>query len=69
MSEDKKELQKRLKPLYEEILEIKEPSGLEVYPIFQILPPRKDYPDYYKLAYQASDVPQHRKEAAKSPLQ
>lgn len=49
MSEEKKQLQKRLKPLYDEVLKIKEPNGLEIYPIFQILPPRKDYPDYYRV--------------------
>ncbi|SCU81420.1 LANO_0B03026g1_1 [Lachancea nothofagi CBS 11611] len=49
MTEEKKAVQKRLKPLYDEIMALKEPNGLEIYPIFQILPPRKDYPDYYKL--------------------
>ncbi|SCV01659.1 LAMI_0G12904g1_1 [Lachancea mirantina] len=47
MSEERKLLQKRLRPLYESILTLKEPSGLEIYPIFQVLPGRKDYPDYY----------------------
>ncbi|SCV99945.1 LAFE_0B05996g1_1 [Lachancea fermentati] len=49
MAEEKKLLQKRLRPLYESILTVKEPNGLEIYPIFQILPPRKDYPDYYSI--------------------
>ncbi|SCU78526.1 LADA_0A06062g1_1 [Lachancea dasiensis] len=51
MTEEKKAVQKRLKPFYDEIMTLKEPSGLEIYPIFQILPPRKDYPDYYRLIH------------------
>lgn len=38
-----------IKPLINDIYELKEENGLEIYPIFHLLPPRRDYPDYYKI--------------------
>ncbi|SCU78252.1 LAFA_0A05688g1_1 [Lachancea sp. 'fantastica'] len=49
MSDEQKALRNELKKYYDDVLKLKEPNGLEIYPIFQILPPRKDYPDYYRL--------------------
>lgn len=50
MSEDNlKELQARLRAEYEALFTLKEDNGLEIYPIFNVLPPKKEYPDYYAL--------------------
>ncbi|AQZ11268.1 RSC1 (YGR056W) and RSC2 (YLR357W) [Zygosaccharomyces parabailii] len=50
MSEDSiKELQSRLRAEYEALFTLKEDNGLEIYPIFNVLPPKKEYPDYYAL--------------------
>lgn len=44
-----KELQSRLRAEYEALFTLKEENGLEIYPIFNVLPPKKEYPDYYAL--------------------
>lgn len=40
-------LYKDLRKEYESLFTLKEDSGLEISPIFNVLPPKKDYPDYY----------------------
>lgn len=49
MAEERKALGKKLRVLYDGVFSLKEERGMEIYPIFQILPPRKDYPDYYAI--------------------
>lgn len=44
-----KELQSRVRTEYEALFTLKEENGLEIYPIFNVLPPKKEYPDYYAL--------------------
>lgn len=38
-----------LQILFDGIYKLKEEHGYEIYPVFQVLPLRKDYPDYYKI--------------------
>ena len=40
-------LYRDLRKEYESLFTLKEGSGLEISPIFNVLPPKKDYPDYY----------------------
>lgn len=42
-------LKEIIKPLVNIIYELKEENGLEIHPIFHLLPPRRDYPDYYQI--------------------
>ncbi|QLL33204.1 hypothetical protein HG536_0E01150 [Torulaspora globosa] len=49
MSEEGNSLQSRLRAEYEALFTLKEENGLEIYPIFNVLPVKKEYPDYYAL--------------------
>ncbi|AJR83093.1 Rsc1p [Saccharomyces cerevisiae YJM1419] len=40
-------LQKLLKTQYDAVFHLKDENGIEIYPIFNVLPPKKEYPDYY----------------------
>ena len=42
-------LKEVIKPLVNIIYELKEENGLEIHPIFHLLPPKRDYPDYYQI--------------------
>lgn len=42
-------LKDKLKVLLDGVFELKEDNGIEILPIFYILPLRKDYPDYYRI--------------------
>ncbi|CAI2003197.1 hypothetical protein SEUBUCD646_0G03150 [Saccharomyces eubayanus] len=39
--------QKLLKTQYDAVFHLKDENGIEIYPIFNVLPPKKEYPDYY----------------------
>ncbi|CCK70154.1 RSC subunit protein RSC1 KNAG_0D04080 [Huiozyma naganishii CBS 8797] len=43
------ELENLLRQFYKEFFALKEEHGLEIFPIFDTLPPRRDYPDYYTI--------------------
>ncbi|QLG73670.1 hypothetical protein HG535_0F01810 [Zygotorulaspora mrakii] len=47
--EARKELQSALREEYDALFRLKEDNGLEIYPIFNVLPAKKEYPDYYAL--------------------
>lgn len=47
--EENKQLQSRLRGEYDALFTLKEDNGLEIYPIFNVLPAKKEYPDYYAL--------------------
>ncbi|EDO15556.1 hypothetical protein Kpol_1042p15 [Vanderwaltozyma polyspora DSM 70294] len=47
VSEEQRALLKRIREQYEELFKIKEENGIEIHPIFDTLPIKKDYPDYY----------------------
>lgn len=49
MDEETKLLQTRLRAEYDALFTLKEENGLEIYPIFNVLPVKKEYPDYYAL--------------------
>lgn len=42
-------LQSVLRAEYDALFTLKEDNGLEIYPIFNVLPAKKEYPDYYAL--------------------
>lgn len=43
------ELRTDLRKQYEAIFSLKEESGANIFPIFNVLPIKKDYPDYYAI--------------------
>ncbi|KAL3232603.1 Chromatin structure-remodeling complex subunit RSC1 [Nakaseomyces bracarensis] len=50
MSLDKaedKDVYAHIRPEYEKLYHINDPDGINISPVFTVLPPRKDYPDYY----------------------
>lgn len=49
MSDETGLLQTRLRAEYDALFTLKEENGLEIYPIFNVLPVKKEYPDYYAL--------------------
>lgn len=44
---DKDDLERHLRTYYKEFFELKEENGYVIYPAFNTLPSKKDYPDYY----------------------
>ncbi|CAI4062249.1 RSC subunit protein RSC1 SKDI_07G3080 [Saccharomyces kudriavzevii IFO 1802] len=47
VEQDNESLQKLLKTQYDAVFHLKDENGIEIYPIFNVLPPKKEYPDYY----------------------
>ncbi|KAL3229538.1 Chromatin structure-remodeling complex subunit RSC1 [Nakaseomyces bracarensis] len=43
------QLRADLRKQYDSIFQLKDPNGVEIYPVFNVLPIKKDYPDYYSV--------------------